>query len=77
MRFFVSTPIYCRYYYQTGGEEGADVVEIESSSKSKAKAIGLRELRRTQSMWVRDMDGDKRNPFSQLKVYEVDLNDQI
>ena len=66
-KYYVIGPLYehrSSSYYDPP-EWGHDVVEVEAVSRSKAKAIGLRQLRMQQAQWLRDIDG---NPFSKLKV---------
>ena len=49
-------------------EYGCDVVEVEAPNTRVAKVLGVRELRRTKSHWMRDQDGDGHSPFTGLKV---------
>ena len=67
-RYYVVTPPYERINqsYYCPNEWGSDVVEVEAVNKIDAKVVGLRELRRTRSHWVQDMESDKRNPFNGL-----------
>lgn len=74
MKYFVVTPPYNRHELSTftPPEYGADVVEVEAETKAEAKVKGLRELRRTGSWWVQDMETDLRNPFNGLEVHEAE-----
>lgn len=69
MNWLVYTPPYERYPGSRHGwepeppEYGSDVVEVVAKTRKQALVLGLRELRRTHSYWVRDVEG---NPFNGL-----------
>lgn len=69
-RWWVYTPPHNHYSsgYYDPAEYGSDVVQVEAESRKEALVLGLRELRRTHSDWVRDMESDLRNPFNGLKA---------
>ena len=71
MKWYVVTPEYERYPAgETDPPEyGADVVDVEAATQREALVLGVRELRRTRSHWLRDHDG---NPFSGLTADTFD-----
>ena len=68
-KYLVVTPPFDRVGNFNPSEYGSDVVLVEATGKRKAIVLGLRELRRTRSKWLRDHEG---NPFNGLKVEEVE-----
>lgn len=72
MNYIVYTPYYSRTMGSTldldPPEYVADVVDVEANTKREALIKGLQKLRRGDSYWVREMEGDLRNPFNGLKA---------
>lgn len=74
MIYIVYTPAYERRgeHYYSPPEYGSDVVEVEADTRRQAAILGMQELRRINSQWVRDMESDNRNPFNGIKVEAID-----
>lgn len=76
MHYTVCSPQYMDYSYSYGEdaeppEWTADCVSVEASTKREAKVLAVREMTKQGMGWVEDQRGDRKSPFTGLRVFEA------